>query len=43
MITSLENIVNNGDINKDDIILEVGHGTGNLTIEILKKNQKNLY
>ena len=37
----IKNIVNNGDINEDDIILEVGPGTGNLTIEILKKkNQK---
>ena len=36
----IKNIVNNGDINEDDIILEVGPGTGNLTIEILKKPKK---
>ena len=38
----IKNIVNNGDINEDDIILEVGPGTGNLTIEILKKKPKKL-
>ena len=38
----IKNIVNNGDINEDDIILEVGPGTGNLTIEILRKKPKKL-
>ena len=35
-------IVNLGNIKKDDIILEVGPGTGNLTKEILSKNPKKL-
>ena len=33
-------IVNAGDIKKNDIILEVGPGTGNLTEKILSKNPK---
>ena len=28
---------------KDKPILEIGPGTGNLTIEIIKKNPKNFY
>ena len=35
-------IVNLGNIKKNDIILEVGPGTGNLTKEILSKNPKKL-
>ena len=35
-------ITNSGSINSNDIVLEVGPGTGNLTEKILKKNQKNL-
>ena len=35
-------IVNNGDIKKNDIILEVGPGTGNLTEKILSKNPAKL-
>ena len=31
-----------GNINNEDIVLEVGPGTGNLTEKILEKNQKNL-
>ena len=30
-------IVNSGDINNDDIILEIGPGTGNLTEKIIQK------
>ena len=33
-------IVNSGDIKKNDIILEVGPGTGNLTERILSKSPK---
>ena len=33
-------IVNQGDISKKDIILEVGPGTGSLTEKILSKNPK---
>jgi 16S rRNA (adenine1518-N6/adenine1519-N6)-dimethyltransferase len=36
-------IVNAGDIKKNDIVLEVGPGTGNLTEEILSKNPKKLF
>jgi len=36
-------IVNTGDIKKNDIVLEVGPGTGNLTEEILSKNPKKLF
>ena len=38
----LSEIVNAGDINKNDTILEIGPGTGNLTELILKKNPKHL-
>ena len=40
-----KNILKNcriGKFQKNDIILEIGPGTGNLTEKILKKNQKNL-
>ena len=33
-------IVELGEIKKDDIILEIGPGTGNLTKKILSKNPK---
>ena len=36
-------IVNAGDIKKNDIILEVGPGTGNLTEKILSKNPKKIF
>tara|TARA_B100001029_G_C15022515_1_gene431497 strand:+ start:541 stop:1335 length:795 start_codon:yes stop_codon:yes gene_type:complete len=36
-------IVNAGDIKKNDIILEVGPGTGNLTEKILEKNPKKIF
>ena len=36
-------IVNAGDIKKNDIILEVGPGTGNLTEKILSKNPKKMF
>ena len=36
-------IVNVGDIKKDNVILEVGPGTGNLTEYILKKNPKKIF
>ena len=38
----LSEIVNAGDIKKNDTILEIGPGTGNLTELILKKNPKHL-
>ena len=37
----LDKIVDIGKIKKDDTILEVGPGLGNLTKKIIKKNQKN--
>ena len=33
----ISKIADEGNINSDDIILEIGPGTGNLTKEILKK------
>ncbi len=36
-------IVNAGDIKKNDIILEVGSGTGNLTEKIVSKNPKKIF
>jgi 16S rRNA (adenine1518-N6/adenine1519-N6)-dimethyltransferase len=36
-------IINAGDIKKNDIVLEVGPGTGNLTEGILSKNPKKLF
>ncbi len=41
-IELLKSIVNEGDIIKDDIIVEIGPGTGNLTNEILKKKTKKI-
>ena len=38
----LNQIVNNLEINNDDIILEIGPGTGKLTDKIIKKNPKKL-
>ena len=38
----LSRIVSYGNITKNDIILEIGPGTGNLTNELLKKNPKEL-
>ena len=35
-------IVGLGDINSNDIVLEVGPGTGNLTEKILKKKPKKI-
>ncbi len=35
-------IIKNGEIKNDDIILEIGPGTGNLTEQILKKNPKKI-
>ena len=39
----LSNIVNEGNISKNDIILEIGPGTGNLTEKILEKEPKKFY
>ena len=36
-------IVNSGDIKKNDTILEVGPGTGNLTEKILSKEPKKIF
>ena len=33
----LNSIVNNGNIKTDDIVLEIGPGTGNLTKRIIEK------
>ena len=38
----LSKIVDNGKISKEDIILEIGPGSGNLTNELLKKKPKKL-
>ena len=38
----LNNIADLGEIRSNDIVLEVGPGTGNLTEKILKKNPKKL-
>ena len=38
----LSKIVDSGKISKEDIILEIGPGTGNLTNELIKKKPKNL-
>ena len=35
-------IVNSGNVSKNDVVLEIGPGTGNLTEKILNKNPKNL-
>ena len=39
----LSNIVEEGNISKKDIILEIGPGTGNLTEKILEKKPKKFY
>ena len=39
----ISKIVNTGNINNNDVILEVGPGTGNLTESILKKNPKKIF
>ena len=39
----IQSIVNIGDIKKNNVILEVGPGTGNLTEYILKKNPKKIF
>ena len=38
----LSDIIKCGDISKDDIILEIGPGTGNLTKKIIEKDPKLL-
>ena len=38
----LNKIIQLGNIKEEDIILEIGPGTGKLTEEIVKKNQENL-
>ena len=39
----LDTITDLGEINSQDIVLEVGPGTGNLTEKILKKKTKKNY
>ena len=39
----LSNIINTGQVSDNDIILEIGAGTGNLTEKIIDKNPKELY
>lgn len=39
----IKKIVDVLEINKEDIVMEIGVGTGNLTQEILNKNPKMLY
>ena len=40
--TILSKIVETGEISKNDTVIEIGPGTGNLTKELIKKNPKNL-
>ncbi len=40
--TFLEKIVSSGNLSKNDSVIEVGAGTGNLTIELAKKSKKVL-
>ena len=42
-INIINKIIDIGNINKKDSILEVGPGTGNLTKEIIKKNPKKIF
>ena len=42
-INIINKIVDIGDINEKDEILEVGPGTGNLTREIIKKKPKKIF
>ena len=42
-INIINKIIDIGDINKKDDILEVGPGTGNLTKEIINKKPKNIF
>ena len=39
----IKSIVNVGDVKKNNVILEIGPGTGNLTEYILKKNPKKIF
>jgi len=39
----IKSIVNVGDVNKNNVVLEIGPGTGNLTEYILKKNPKKIF
>ena len=40
--TVISKIVNSAIISKNDVIIEIGPGTGNLTEKILSKNPKEL-
>ncbi len=42
-INIINKIIDIGGIKEKDDILEVGPGTGNLTKEIIKKNQKKFF
>ena len=42
-INIINKIIDIGEINEKDDILEIGPGTGNLTREIIKKNQKKYF
>ena len=39
----IEKIVELGDIRKNSVVIEIGPGTGNLTLEILKKNPHKVF
>ena len=39
----IKSIVNVGDVKKNNVVLEIGPGTGNLTEYILKKNPKKIF
>ena len=42
-VNIINKIINVGNISKDDEVLEVGPGTGNLTKKIIYKNPKKIF
>ena len=39
----IKNIVDYGEVNSNDIVIEIGPGTGNLSEEIIEKKPKKFY
>ena len=39
----IKNIVDYGEVNSNNIVIEIGPGTGNLSEEIIKKKPKKFY